>query len=89
MSGGHWDYEQERFNSFLDSIDEENDSYSNTVLREAIEQMPELHSKMMEVAKLFYEYLHDLDWHICSDTEIDNFSKYQKKMLKKLEKIIK
>lgn len=62
MSGGHWDYEQERIGSFA--------SYRLDAEKEALlaEFGVDFVSPVVSALEACAKLLHDIDWHLCCDT---------------------
>lgn len=79
MSGGHWDYNNFRLSEILHDVGED----GHVVLN-----FPKAAQIFRDLAEVLDSAIHDLDWHICGDTEIENFTKFEEKLIEDLGKVI-
>lgn len=79
MSGGKWDYKQEELKEILERV-----AYD----MRGMKITPRLSVVMDSLAEKLEEVIHDLDWHLCGDTHIDDFEKFEEDAIKKIKECI-
>jgi len=75
MSGGHWDYCQHMIRYNLEGISED---------PEVKERFPLLAKKLSKLATILDSIIHDLDWDLSGDSEIENDMDFELESLGKL-----
>lgn len=73
MSGGHWDY-------FHKSFEFELETFCNDIK----ERFPLLSEALLKKGKIICEIIHDIDYDVCGDTEIESDSEFERKSIEKL-----
>jgi hypothetical protein len=75
MSGGHWEYSHLRLREILEEIADD-----KTVKQE----FPKIAKTFKELSSVLYEIVHDLDWHISSDTIIERPDIFDRQAINKI-----
>lgn len=96
MSGGHWNYDQYRILDLISNLtfnlanlNEEDEEYKDIELELLLKKIPLLNNVAIEIGRWFFDYIHDLDYHLEGDTIIDCPKDYEDDMIIRLKKIIK
>jgi hypothetical protein len=77
MSGGHWNYKQYIVQDFLEDV-------SDSTLR----RFPKLSQVHSDMAILFKEIWHSLDWDFSGDKGIEDDQEFEKYFIEELGRII-
>lgn len=79
MSGGHWDYEQNRIRNVLEIVG--NDG-------KIIQKAPKIAQVYRSLATILENNMHAMDYDLCSDSEIEDWKSFEKKFIEQLGKAI-
>ena len=79
MSGGHWDYEQFRVRECMQNVGEDG---------QVIIRFPKLAQVMRDLGEVLEDIIHDLDWDLSGDTEIDDDPAFEASAIRSIGAVI-
>ncbi len=74
MSGGNWDYFDRRFGFEFEEF-----------CNEIKERFPTLAEELLKKGKIICEIIHDIDYDVCGDANIENDTDFETDSIKKLK----
>lgn len=82
MSGGTWNYQQDRLREFLTG------RLLNERESDLVTDCPQLAETFEQLGNTLADIIHDLDWHYAADSQIDDMAAFERQALEKLREAI-